>query len=259
MLRDHFKREAPRVGVVRYRDTGHLRPILLSFTRSGSARCFSGRFAMRTLLVCTIVAGGCMAIPPAIAQQEGRPQEIPDSHAAGDDLAESDHAALREFKALFEKAASENDLELLRPILHQPFSVVTYTDREFTDFDEFKTRWQKTRDEIVGDGSYRVTLLPERSELYGDLAIARGDSESTLVTAAGNEYEFTSHWTAVFRRQNGQWKVVRVHSSLDPFGNPMVVGEVKRRMTQTGLAAGLGGLLLGGLVAWGFARRGRSA
>jgi ketosteroid isomerase-like protein len=184
-----------------------------------------------------------------------RGQEV--SQTPADD--EADHQALREFKTLFEKAASENQLELLRPILHQPFSVVTYTDREFTDFEAFKSRWQKTRDEIVGSGSYKVTLLPVRSEIYGDIAIARGDSENDLTTAADNKYHFTSHWTAVFRKQDGQWKVVRVHSSLDPFGNPMVVGEVKQRMTQAGLAAGIGGLVVGGLVAFWLGRRSGNA
>lgn len=176
---------------------------------------------------------------------------------AQEDQQEADHAALREFKTLFETAASENQLDLLKPMLHEPFSVVTYTDREFTDFEAFKTRWKQTRDEIVGNGSYKVTLLPERSEIYGDLAIARGDSENVLVTAAGNEYRFTSHWTAVFRKVDGQWKVVRVHSSLDPFGNPMVVGEVTRKMLQVGSGAAIGGLLIGALLAYLLARRGK--
>jgi ketosteroid isomerase-like protein len=192
-------------------------------------------------LVCVLAGAALMAGTPAMAQQEAD---------------EADHAALREYKALFEKAASDNQLDLLKPLLHEPFSVVTYTDREFTDFEAFKTRWQKTRDEIVGNGSYKVTLKPERSLIYGDMAIARGDSDNVLVTSAGNEYRFTSHWTAVFRKQDGQWKVVRVHSSLDPFGNPMVVGEVKRRMMQAALAAALGGLLIGGIVAYLMARRG---
>jgi ketosteroid isomerase-like protein len=192
---------------------------------------------MRTLIL-AVCLGVCA---PAFAQEDQ----------------EAEHAALREFKTLFEKAASENQLDLLKPMLHEPFSVVTYTDREFTDFEAFKSRWQQTRDEIVGNGSYKVTLKPDRSEIYGDLAIARGDSDNHLVTAAGNEYRFTSHWTAVFRKVDGQWKVVRVHSSLDPFGNPMVVGEVKRRMLQVGSAAAIGGLLIGALAAYLLTRRGR--
>lgn len=215
---------------------------------------------MRNLLVCGLAV---VILTTARGQVTSEPvprsdQELaiigPETSAADE---EADHAALREYKTLFEQAASENKLDLLKPILHEPFSVVTYTDREFTEFEAFKTRWQQTRDEIVGNGTYKVTLLPVRSEIYDDIAIARGDSENELITAAGNKYNFTSHWTAVFRKQDGQWKVVRVHSSLDPFGNPMVVGEVKNRMIQAGVGAGIGGLVIGGLIAWLFARRGK--
>ncbi len=168
---------------------------------------------------------------------------------------EADHQALRELKAVFEKAASENDLELLRPHVNQDFSAVTYTDREFTDFDAFKARWQKTRDEIVGNGSYKVTLLPERSEIYGDFAIARGDSENVLVNDAGKEFRFTSHWTTVCRKVDGRWKIVRAHSSLDPFGNPMLIDGVTAKVTQVGGVAALGGLILGALGTYVAMRR----
>ena len=200
---------------------------------------------MRIIIHATALLMGLFALPAA-APPSGIGQKKDD---------EADHQALREFKTLFEKAASENKLELMKPHLHEPFSVVTYTDREFSDFEKFKARWQKTRDEIVGIGSYKVTLLPERSEIYGDIAVAHGDSENVLITGAGNEYHFTSHWTAVFRKVDGQWKIVRVHSSLDPFGNPMVVGEVWRKVTQVGVGAGVGGLILGGLVAYLLLRR----
>jgi hypothetical protein len=46
-----------------------------------------------------------------------------------------------------------------------------------------------------------------------------------------------------------------VHSSLDPFGNPMIVGQVKQWMTWTGVGAGLGGLVIGGIIAWLLAGR----
>jgi ketosteroid isomerase-like protein len=172
------------------------------------------------------------------------------SLATAQEADEADHQALRELKAVFEKAASENQLDLLRPHLNEQFSAVTYTDREFVDFEAFKERWQRTRDEIVGNGSYKVTLLPERSELYGDVAIARGDSENILVNDAGKEFRFTSHWTAVCRKVNGQWKIVRAHSSLDPFGNPMLVDGVRKRMLQAGGAAAAGGLVVGALVVY---------
>jgi ketosteroid isomerase-like protein len=172
------------------------------------------------------------------------------SSALAQDADEADHQALRKLKAVFEQAASENNLDLLKPYVHEKFSAVTYTDREFFDFEAFKARWQKTRDEIVGDGSYKVTLLPERSEIYGDLAITRGDSENVLINSAGKKFEFTSHWTAVCRKIDGEWKIVRAHSSLDPFGNPMLVDGVKSKLVQVGAAAALGGLVLGGIATY---------
>ena len=165
------------------------------------------------------------------------------SSVAAQESDEADHQALRKLKAVFEEAASENNLDLLKPFVHEEFSAVTYTDREFVDFEAFKARWQKTRDEIVGNGSYKVTLLPERSEIHGDFAIARGDSENILINQAGKEFRFTSHWTAVCRKVDGEWKIVRAHSSLDPFGNPMLVDGVWNKILQAAGAAALGGLV----------------
>jgi len=194
---------------------------------------------MRTIMLIAATLAlnliAAIALPPASAQE-------------ADD---ADHQALRELKAVFEKAASENNLDLLKPHLHEPFSAVTYTDREFTDFEAFKARWQKTRDEVVGEGgSYKVTLKPQRSEIYSEWAITRGDSDNTLITGAGKDYHFTSHWTAVCRKVDGQWKIVRAHSSLDPFGNPMLVATVWQRVIQVGIGATIGGIILGALVTW---------
>lgn len=172
---------------------------------------------------------------------------------------EADHQALREIKTVFEKAATENNLDLLKPYVPEKFSAVTYTDREFTDFEAFKARWKKTREEIVGTGSYKVTLKPERSEIYGDIAITHGDSDNVLVNSAGKEFKFTSHWTAVCRKIDGQWKIERAHSSLDPFGNPMLVDGVKGKIMQYGGLAAVGGLALGALLGFVLARRRGSA
>lgn len=198
---------------------------------------------MRLILVSCAVILGIIIGQPSAAQ------------AVAQNVDEADHQALRDLKKVFEKAASENNLDLLRPYVNEDFSAVTYTDREFTDFEAFKARWQKTRDEIVGNGSYKVTLLPERSEIYVDFAIARGDSENVLVNEAGKEFRFTSHWTAVCRKVDGQWKIVRAHSSLDPFGNPMLIDGVRNKILQTGAAAALGGLVVGGLAVYLMTRR----
>ena len=173
---------------------------------------------------------------------------------------EAEHAALRRFKALFEQAVNENNLDLMKPHLHEPFSVVTYTDREFKDFEAFKARWQKTRDELLGSGGrYRLTLDPDRSDIFGDVAVAHGNSDNVMVTASGDEYRFSSHWTVVFRKVDGQWKIFRAHSSLSPFDNPMLRAGVRKLVIWYAAAALVVGAVVGSAISLLVARRRRPA
>ena len=66
---------------------------------------------------------------------------------------EAEHEALRGLKAVFEEAVNKNQMELIRPYLDKDFSVVTFTDREFTDFDKFIAQWAKTREQILKGGT----------------------------------------------------------------------------------------------------------
>lgn len=189
--------------------------------------------ALNVIVLLTLLAGA----GPLSAQDQ------PDHH-------EADHEALRAIRAVAEKAINNNELDLFRPLLADEFSIVTYTDREFSDFDKFKARWQQTRDELLAGGSYTTNLNPELSEIIGEVAIARGHAENVLTTGAGRRYEFTSHWTAVLHKVDGQWKVVRAHSSLSPFDNPMLHAGVQSALWTVGAIAAAAGLLIGCIGTW---------
>ena len=179
--------------------------------------------------------------------------------AADDEDREADHNALRHLRAVFEEAVNRNELDLLKPYLDEHFTVVTYTDLEFSDFDVFKVAWQKRRDELLAGGSYSVVLEPELSDLRGDIAIARGNAKNVLVNGSGDEYHFSSHWTAVCRKVDGEWKILRAHSSLDPFGNPMLVSHVRSHIHKLLAGVSAACLIIGcgiGLV-WARLRRSR--
>jgi hypothetical protein len=75
---------------------------------------------------------------------------------------EADHDALRRIRVVAEEAINTNNLDLLKPYLAEGFTIVTYTDREFSDFTAFKERWQKTRDELLAGGSYTTERCPPR-------------------------------------------------------------------------------------------------
>ena len=201
---------------------------------------------MRWRAVEAIVAGlvsvVCVSLPAA---------------TAADGAAEADHDALRKLRAVVEQAVNENRLDLLKPHLAEGFSIVTYTDREFDDFDAFQKRWQQTREELLAGGSYTTDLRPELSQLIGDIAVTKGNSNNVLVTGSGTQHEFTARWTGVCQKIDGQWKIVRVHCSLDPFGNPLVRSATRQMIVRAGLIGGALGLASGWVLRMLLVRRRR--
>ena len=173
---------------------------------------------------------------------------------------EAEHEGLRRLKTVFEEAADTNNMELLRPFVADGFSVVTFTDSSFDDFDTFKARWEASRKTMLGGGSYTVELVPDRSLLLGNgLALAKGNSRNLIVTGDGEEFRYSAHWTALCRKEGETWKILRVHCSLDPFGNPMVTAGFRKLAIKVGACVLVVGLLLGwlGRVIW--ARRAKPA
>lgn len=169
-----------------------------------------------------------------------------------------DHEALRHIRDTFQEAAASDELDRMKPYLATNFSIVTFTDREFLDFEAFKAQWHKTREAMLGaGGSYKVQLNPEYSVLLGDLALCRGNSSNVMVTAKGDTFTFGAHWSVVCQKVDGQWKIVRGHNSLDPFHNPMLKHAVKGLVLKSAAGAFAAGLLLGALAA-GWARRART-
>jgi ketosteroid isomerase-like protein len=168
----------------------------------------------------------------------------------------AEHDALRLIRQVVEKAVNSNDLDLIQPYLTPDFSIVTFTDREFTDFDAFKTQWGKTRRKMLGErGTFKVDLDPELSVIKGDIALCRGNARNAMRDNGGNVFEFTSHWTATCQKVDGKWLVVRAHNSTDPFNNPIVMHEVRKLVIESVAAAMLLGLVLGAGIMWGRHRR----
>jgi len=165
--------------------------------------------------------------------------------------ADGDHDSLRELRALYEKAVDTDDIGLLKPHLDPDFSAVMVTGRSIRGFDELSQYWSDIKDLIGEGGTYKVAVKPvEESSIYGDIAVARGTTSDHVVTGSGATYEFTGEWTAVLRRTDGQWKLVRVHGSMDPIDNPFV----KSTVTWTAVWAAAAAAVVGVLVGWIAAR-----
>lgn len=159
---------------------------------------------------------------------------------------EEDRQELRAIQAVFEKALANNTIEDILPYAHKDFSFVSFTDRCFKDFASFAKQWKITRQQMLGEkGKFSSQLNPEPSFFYNDLAVCHGSATNQMTDKNGKDFEYTANWTVVCKKEEGEWKIVRAHNSLDPFANPMLVAGVKKKIVQASLAALTVGILIG--------------
>jgi len=178
-------------------------------------------------------------IAPAAA-----PTPLPDEEAL--------HQELRDMKKIYEDAVNSGDLKTLAPVFGPQTSGVVATNEEFHTLDDMQQIFDRFKNTLGPGYTYRVTLNPERSLIYGDIAIARGTSDEYVKISNGHEFNLQTRWSAVLRRENGQWHLLRSQVSMDPFHNPVTeyfFASVKKIYGGGGLAIGLiVGILLGYLL-----------
>jgi ketosteroid isomerase-like protein len=194
---------------------------------------------------------------PAFPADEQPAAAAPAPPADGD---EQDHDKLRELRGLYERAVNEEKLELLDPHLAADFSGVMVTGDGVASMADLRSYWAKIRGLLGEGGKYTVEVVPDRSHIEGDLALAKGTTKEVATTGAGKRYEFSSQWTAVCRRDaGGAWKIVRIHGSMDPVTNPFVKTFLRRTAWTAGGVGAVAGLIVGGLLVFLVSRRRRGA
>ena len=112
-------------------------------------------------------------------------------------------------------------------------------------YGELESFWNDMRKLLGEGGGYSMQATVDgHATISGDMAVAHGTAADRVVMK-GKTYEYPSQWTAVLRKQDGQWKLVRIHSSMAPISNPFVAAAVSGTKTVWGLGAGAAGLVLG--------------
>jgi len=165
------------------------------------------------------------------------------------------HQELRGLKKAYEDAVNSGNLAPLAPVFCPQTSGVVATNEEFHTLDDMQQIFDRFKNSLGPGYTYRVTLNPERSLIYGDIAVCRGTSDEYVKSGSGNEFKLTTRWTAVLRRDHGQWQLLRSQVSMDPFHNSVTeyfFASVKKLYGGGGLALGL---VLG--IPLGFLLRGR--
>ena len=192
------------------------------------------------------------APPPTV---QTTPQSQPAAQPATSPTAsdrEKDHEELRALLRTAKEAVNAKNFDALKPLFHEKFSITTVDQKFFTNFDEFKKEFAGL---FTGDKAplKSITFNPEAdalTEFVGDnLGLSHGTSTDTYIFSDGDTRTMKSRWTATLIKADGKWKILNLHVGANILDNP-VTEAAKGYVSKVGLGAGLGGLLLGFLLAW---------
>jgi ketosteroid isomerase-like protein len=171
----------------------------------------------------------------------------------------ADHDALRKIKAEVLNAINSRNLKGMDAIVHKPFMVTLVTQDSFTDTGALQAYY---------DGLFtrkllrmaKVQIEAEADELAqiqtGTFAVARGSTKEMYELSDGRHFDMRGRWTATAFKEDGQWRLVAIHSGTNFLDNP-VLTAVEKSTVYTG-AGGLGLGTALGFVLGLFVRRRRA-
>lgn len=157
---------------------------------------------------------------------------------------QANREALTKIRTLYEESVKSDDISKLLPHMSGNLTAVTPTGEEVKGAQELQAYFKKIWDLIGKGGSYQVKVNVTQTDLFGDIAVSYGTTDEVVKTAESKEYKFSMLWTAILRREDGVWKALRMHGSLDPLSNVFV----KTQMTAMKWLYGGGGLVIGLIV-----------
>ncbi len=167
------------------------------------------------------------------------------------DALAADKQALRALAAKYESAINQGDFSSLRESVSPAASAVFMTGHELVGLDAMQKYYDEIKTKLGAGSSYSVRLHPDATEFRGDIAIAHGMSDESVVFGNGKQINYQSKWTAVLEKKAGQWIGIRMHVSIDPLDNPFI--RMKNRVSNWTYAVVAG--LLGSVIVWLIKRR----
>ncbi len=156
---------------------------------------------------------------------------------------QAEHDALRKLKTDISAAVNSRDYAALQQHLHQPFMATVITQNSFNDFGKLKDYFDNlyARDTLRIKNFSIAADADELSQIYqGTFALTRGSTKEHYEMADGRSFDMDGRWTAVSLKENGEWKVLSVHTGTNFLDNP-VLNAVEKSV----IWFGLGGLAIG--------------
>lgn len=170
---------------------------------------------------------------------------------------QADHDALRQLKASAVEAVNQRDYAALQGILHQPSMTTLVTQDSFTDPGKLKDYFENlfTRDTLRMKEVRIAAEADDLSQIYeGTFALNKGSTKERYTLADGRSFDIDGRWTAVSIKENGQWKLLAVHTGTNFLDNP-VLNAIEKSVLWTGAVGAAAGLLIGFAAGWLLRRR----
>jgi Domain of unknown function (DUF4440) len=158
----------------------------------------------------------------------------------------ADHEALRKLKTDVITAINTRNVQSMDTLLHKPFMSTLITQDSFTDIERLKAYFDGlfTRPVLRINKITMEAEPDEQAQIYtGTFAVARGGTKEVYELGDGRTYTIPGRWTATTIKDNGQWKVLAVHTGVNFIDNPVMTAVEKST-----LYFGAGGVALGAVI-----------
>lgn len=170
---------------------------------------------------------------------------------------QADHEALRKLKFDAVEAVNNRDYVAMQKFLHQPFMTTLITQDSFTDSGKLKDYFESlfTRESLKMKKATIAAEADDLSQIYeGTFAVTKGSTKEHYELADGRSFDLDGRWTAVSIKDNGEWKLLAVHTGTNFLDNP-VLNAIEKSVVWFGVGGVAGGLLVGFAAGWFFRRR----
>ena len=167
---------------------------------------------------------------------------------------QADHEALRKLKTDVISAVNNRDYATMQKVMHQPFMATMITQDNFTDFGKLKNFFEShfTRDVRRMKKISIAAEADDLSQIYqGTFALTKGSTKEHYELTDGRIFDMDGRWTAVSIKDNGQWKLLAIHTGTNFLDNP-VLNAIEKSTIWFAVGGAGGGLIVGFLVGWFF-------
>ena len=178
---------------------------------------------------------------------------------------EPDHAIHEALRAVLRDAVAAIDAgryQELAPLLTENVEVTSITQEVMSGradvtryFDEwFGPKGYMKSMTMKMDADKLTDLAPDKS--WG---LVRGKALEHYEAKDGDKFDFATRWTAVMLRgDDGRWRIRAIHFGTNHLDNP-VLTKVTKTLERYAIYAAFGGLGLGLIIGYAWARRRRTA